>query len=235
MNELKNESTSSPIGNFRWVICALLFFATALNYIDRQILGLLKPVLEQGFNWSERDYSYIVQSFTIAYAIGYMGAGWFYRQGWVKVGYALAVLLWSLAEIAHAFNYYISVEAQIAFLGISATAFGFCSARFVLGLAEGGNFPAAGKAVSHWFPKKERALAVGLFNSGTNIGALAGPVLIIWLAADYGWPVAFLVTGGAGLFWLFFWWPLMLILTSTRELEQQSLPILTKTRLIPRH
>ena len=141
---------------YRWGICALLFFATALNYIDRQILGLLKPMLEQGLGWSERDFSYIVMAFTVAYAIGYSGAGWFIDRVGVKIGYALAVLLWSLAEIAHALNWYIPVEAKIGFLAMSATAFGFCSARFVLGLAEGGNFPAAAKAVSEWFPKKER-------------------------------------------------------------------------------
>ncbi len=173
-NEQVHRGTSA-IGRYRWVICALLFFATALNYIDRQILGLLKPVLEQDLGWTERDFAKIVMAFTIAYAIGYTGAGWFIDKVGVKLGYALAVLLWSLAEMGHALNWYIPVEAEIAMLGISATAFGFCVARFVLGLAEGGNFPAAGKAVSEWFPKKERALAVGIFNSGTNIGAIAAP------------------------------------------------------------
>ena len=204
----QRQNGQEPIGKIRWGICALLFFATALNYIDRQILGLLKPVLEQGLNWSERDFGYIVMAFTVAYAIGYSGAGWFIDKVGVKIGYALAVLLWSLAEIAHAFNWYIPVEAKIGLLGVSATTFGFCSARFVLGIAEGGNFPAAAKAVSEWFPKKERALAVGIFNSGTNIGAIAAPLLILWLAADFGWPVAFVVTGAAGLFWLIFWLPL---------------------------
>jgi ACS family hexuronate transporter-like MFS transporter len=207
-NEQVREGISSSIGRYRWVICALLFFATALNYIDRQILGLLKPMLEKGLNWSEHDYSKIVMAFTIAYAIGYTSAGWFIDKVGVKLGYALAVLLWSLAEIAHALNWYVPVEAKILFLAMPATVFGFCAARFVLGLAEGGNFPAAAKTVSEWFPKKERALAVGLFNSGTNIGALAAPLLILWLATDYSWPIAFVVTGAVGLFWLLFWLPL---------------------------
>jgi MFS transporter, ACS family, hexuronate transporter len=198
----------SSVGWFRWGICALLFFATALNYIDRQILGILKPALEKGLNWSENDFGNIVIAFTIAYAIGYSGAGWFIDRVGVKLGYALAVLLWSVAEIAHALNWYIPAEAKILFLAMPATAFGFCAARFVLGLAEGGNFPAAAKTVSEWFPKKERALAVGIFNSGTNIGALAAPLLILWLASDYSWPIAFVATGSLGLFWLFFWWPL---------------------------
>jgi ACS family hexuronate transporter-like MFS transporter len=208
-NERVREGTSvSSIGRYRWGICALLFFATALNYIDRQILGLLKPMLEKGLSWSEKDFANIVIAFTIAYAIGYTSAGWFIDKVGVKVGYALAVLLWSLAEIGHALNWYIPVEARIGMLAMSATAFGFCIARFVLGIAEGGNFPAAAKAVSEWFPKKERALAVGIFNSGTNIGALAAPLLILWLATDYSWPIAFVATGAIGLFWLLFWLPL---------------------------
>jgi ACS family hexuronate transporter-like MFS transporter len=205
MNELKNTSST---GWFRWGICALLFFATALNYIDRQILGLLKPALEKGLNWSESDYGNIVIAFTVAYAIGYSGAGWFIDRVGVKMGYALAVLLWSLAEMAHALNWYVPTDAKVWLVAMPAAVFGFCSARFILGLAEGGNFPAAAKAVSEWFPKKERALAVGIFNSGTNIGALAAPLLILWLATDFSWPIAFVATGAAGLFWLLFWWPL---------------------------
>jgi MFS transporter, ACS family, hexuronate transporter len=206
-NRVSGETPVLSVGWFRWTICALLFFATALNYIDRQIIGILKPELAKNLGWSENDYSNIVIAFTIAYAIGYSGAGWFIDRVGVKLGYALAVLLWSLAEIAHALNWYVPTEARILFLAMPATAFGFCAARFVLGLAEGGNFPAAAKAVSEWFPKKERALAVGIFNSGTNIGALAAPVLIIWLATGYSWPIAFLVTGSLGLLWLVVWLP----------------------------
>ena len=199
---------SGSVGRYRWIICALLFAAVALNYIDRQILGLLKPVLEEGLNWSEGDYGKIVIAFTIAYAIGYSGAGWFIDKVGVKIGYTLAVILWSLAEVAHAFNWYIPVEARIGILGMSATVFGFCVARFVLGVAEGGNFPAVNKTISEWFPKKERALAFGIANSGTNIGAIAAPIIIIWLATGFSWPVAFIVTGVLGLFWAFFWLPI---------------------------
>jgi MFS transporter, ACS family, hexuronate transporter len=199
---------SKSVGWFRWGICALLFFATALNYVDRQILGILKPALEKGLNWSEKDFANIVIAFTIAYAIGYSGAGWFIDRVGVKLGYTLAVLLWSLAEVAHALNWYIPPEAKIWLIAMPATAFGFCAARFVLGIAEGGNFPAVNKTVSEWFPKKERAFAFGICNSGTNIGAIASPLLILWLAADYNWPMAFVVTGALGLFWLVFWLPI---------------------------
>ncbi|MBN2020203.1 MAG: MFS transporter [Sedimentisphaerales bacterium] len=207
MNELKNESTTSKIGKFRWIICGLLFIATALNYIDRQILGILKPALEKGLNWSEGDYASIVTAFTVAYAIGYTGAGWFIDRVGVKRGYALAVFFWCVAEMAHALNWFIPIDARVNLIiwAMPATVLGFCVARFALGLAEGGNFPAAGKTVSEWFPKKERALAVGIFNSGTNIGALAAPLLILWLATDFSWPIAFIVTPIVGFIWVVIW------------------------------
>jgi MFS transporter, ACS family, hexuronate transporter len=205
---IDKEASSASIGKFRWVICGLLFYATALNYIDRQILGLLKPILEKGLNWGEKDYGYIVIAFTIAYAIGYTSAGWFIDRIGVRVGYAIAVLLWSLAELAHALNWYIPVDAKIQIFreAVPATVVGFCAGRFVLGLAEGGNFPAAAKSVSEWFPKKERALAVGIFNSGTNIGALAAPLILLWLATGIGWPVAFTVTPALAFIWIILWW-----------------------------
>jgi ACS family hexuronate transporter-like MFS transporter len=182
--------------------------AIALNYIDRQILGLLKPMLEKGLNWSEEDYGYIVIAFTIAYGISYAGAGWFIDRVGVKLGFTLAVVLWSLAEMAHALNWYISPIAKIGLLTMSATAFGFCIARAVLGIAEGGSYPALNKTISEWFPKKERAFAFGIANSGTAIGAIAAPLLILWLATDYSWPIAFVVTGAMGLFWAVLWLPL---------------------------
>ncbi|MGA2070317.1 MAG: MFS transporter [Sedimentisphaerales bacterium] len=205
---IDREASSNLIGRFRWVICGLLFFATALNYIDRQILGLLKPALEKGLNWGENDYGDIVIAFTIAYAIGYSWAGWFIDRVGVRLGYALAVLLWSLAELAHALIWFIPVDSRVQLwvTAMPATVLGFCAARFVLGLAEGGNFPAAAKSVSEWFPKRERALAVGIFNSGTNIGALAAPLLILWLATDFSWPLAFLVTPTLAFIWIVLWW-----------------------------
>jgi ACS family hexuronate transporter-like MFS transporter len=204
----KVTTASSTVGHFRWIICALLFAAIALNYIDRQILGLLKPMLEKSLNWTEEDFGYIVIAFTIAYGISYAGAGWFMDRVGVKLGFVLAVVLWSLAEAAHALNWYIPVELKIGLLGMSATAFGFCVARAVLGMAEGGSFPAVNKTISEWFPKRERAFAFGIANSGTAIGSIAAPLLILWLATDFSWPIAFIVTGGMGLFWAFFWLPL---------------------------
>lgn len=205
-NQVSTKTES--IGWLRWIICGLLFYATALNYIDRQILGLLKSTLETNLKWNESDYGHIVMAFTVAYAIGYVWAGWFIDRVGVRLGYVLAVLLWSLAELAHTLNWFIPVEArfEIFRLAMPMTVLGFCAARFVLGIAEGGNFPAAAKSVSEWFPKKERALAVGIFNSGTNIGALAAPVIILWLAADYGWPIAFIVTPILAFIWLILWW-----------------------------
>jgi ACS family hexuronate transporter-like MFS transporter len=206
-NLIGRQTSSVSVGWFRWVICALLFFATTLNYIDRAVIGILKPELSEHLKWSEIDYANIVIAFNIAYAIGYSLAGWFMDRVGVKKGFAIAVLLWSLAEIAHAFNWYISPDAKIWLLTMPATAFGFCAARFVLGVAEGGNFPASAKTVSIWFPKKERALATGIFNSGSNVGALAAPLLIAWLAVGFNWPMAFIVTGAIGLVWLIFWLP----------------------------
>jgi MFS transporter, ACS family, hexuronate transporter len=175
---------------FRWVICGLLFLATTINYIDRQIIGVLKPTLCQDLGWHETDYANVVFWFQAAYAIGYAVGGRTMDWVGVKIGYACAVFLWSLAAMAHA--------------GMRSVA-GFSAARFGLGLAEGGNFPAAIKTVSEWFPKKERALATGIFNAGSNVGALITPIVVPWLTVRYGWPAAFLATGSLGLLWLALW------------------------------
>jgi ACS family hexuronate transporter-like MFS transporter len=207
-NRIPEGTSVSSVGWFRWVICALLFFAIALNYIDRQILGLLKPLLEKSLKWNEEDFGNIVIAFTAAYAIGYTSAGWFIDRVGVRWGYALAVLLWSLAELAHTLNWFIPVDAKVRFwlTVMPATVFGFCAARFVLGLAEGGNYPAVNKTVSEWFPKKERALAFGIANSGTNIGAIAAPLLLLWLATDFSWPMAFIATPTLAFIWIVLWW-----------------------------
>jgi ACS family hexuronate transporter-like MFS transporter len=199
---------TSSTGHFRWIICALLFFAIALNYIDRQILGLLKPVLEKSLNWNEEDFGNIVIAFTAAYAIGYSGAGWFIDRVGVRRGLIIAVFLWSLAELAHTLNWFIPVGAkvQLGLIVMPATVLGFCAARFVLGLAEGGNYPAVNKTISEWFPKKERALAFGIANSGTNIGALAAPLLLLWLATSFSWPIAFIATPTLAAIWIVLWW-----------------------------
>jgi ACS family hexuronate transporter-like MFS transporter len=213
------QTNALSIGWSRWGICALLFFATTLNYIDRQIIGILKPELSKQLGWSEIDYSNIVFAFQIAYAIGYAGAGRLIDRLGVRLGYFLAVLFWSLAAMAHALAGFIPPGATLGdwAASISAgagrwlpvipmTVLGFSAARFALGLAEGGNFPAAVKTVSEWFPKKERALATGVFNAGSNVGALAAPLLVPWLTLAFGWPTAFLATGALGLAWLAAWW-----------------------------
>lgn len=178
-------------GRFRWTICALLFFATTINYIDRQILGILAPTLKSELGWSEIDYGNVVFAFQFAYAIGLLGMGGFMDWIGTRKGFSFAIIFWSLAAMGHA------AAKSVA---------GFSVARFALGLGEAGNFPAAIKTVAEWFPRKERALATGIFNSGSNIGATISPLLVPWLALEYGWRWAFIVTGAIGFVWLFFWW-----------------------------
>lgn len=175
----------------RYGILALLFFGTTINYIDRQVIGLLKPTLEKEFNWTETDYSNIVMAFSAAYAIGLMGFGrWIDKIG-TKLGYSVSVFFWSIAAVAHAF---------------AKSTFGFGLARVGLGVAEAGNFPAAIKSVAEWFPKKERALATGIFNSGANVGAVVAPIMVPAILGAYGWQEAFVITGAVGFIWLIFWW-----------------------------
>jgi ACS family hexuronate transporter-like MFS transporter len=204
-NRIPGETSVPSAGWYRWGICALLFFATTLNYIDRQVIGILKPELANHFGWNEIDYSNIIFAFQIAYALGYAGVGRLIDRMGTKLGYALAVLFWSLAEMAHAFNWYIPAGARAWLLAIPATVLGFSAARFTLGLAEGGNFPAAIKTVSEWFPRKERALSTGIFNAGSNVGVLVAALLVPWLTVAFGWPTAFLVTGALGFVWLVAW------------------------------
>ncbi|HEU4632319.1 MAG TPA: MFS transporter [Gemmatimonadaceae bacterium] len=188
----------SPIGRYRWRIVALLFFATTLNYLDRQVIGILAPDLQRMFAWSDTDYAKIVAAFKIAYAIGLVSMGGILDRIGTRVGYAAGLTLWSLAGMAHA---------------AVGTVFGFSAARFALGIAEAANFPAAVKTVAEWFPKKERALATGIFNSGANIGAIVAPLVVPIIAVRYGWQWAFILTGGIGFVWLAFW------LTSYRRPE----------------
>lgn len=181
----------TTIGKYRWTIVALLFFATTINYLDRQVIGLLKPTLEKQFNWTETDYSNIVIAFQAAYAFSLLAFGGIIDKIGTKLGYTISIIMWSLAAIAHA---------------AAKSTFGFGVARAALGLGEAGNFPAAIKAVAEWFPKKERALATGIFNSGANIGAVAAPIMVPWILGVYGWEMAFIVTGAIGFIWLIFWW-----------------------------
>ncbi len=195
-------------GNYRWIICSLLFFATTINYIDRQVIGLLKPTLEREFHWTEIDYGYIVMAFAAMYALGYVLFGSFIDKVGTKIGYSISVSVWSIAAIGHAF---------------AKSTLGFGIARGALGLAEAGNFPAGVKAVAEWFPKKERALATGIFNSGTSIGAVVAPILVPWILGLYGWKEAFWITGALGFVWLIFWWIFYEVPTKQKRLKQPEL------------
>jgi ACS family hexuronate transporter-like MFS transporter len=199
-------------GSFRWVICALLFFAATINYIDRQVIGILKPTLQAEFGWSEIDYADIVFAFQLAYAVGLLMAGGLMDRLGARRGFVLAIVVWSLAAMAHAeatlFGPFAATVLSAFGLSYSASVAGFIVARFALGLGEAGNFPAAIKVVADWFPKRERAFATGLFNSGTNIGALMTPLIVPWITLTYGWYWAFIATGAIGFAWLLFWVPL---------------------------
>lgn len=204
------------IGCFRWHICALLFFAATINYIDRQVIGILKPTLTEIFGWTdERIYSSIVFSFQLAYAIGFMMAGRVMDTMGVRRGFALAVILWSIAAMAHgAAGLFMSLKLPVlnldaksgfALLTLTGAAAGFALARFALGIGESGNFPASIKTVAEWFPRKERALATGIFNSGTNVGALLTPLIVPWILGHWGWQWAFIFTGLTGFLWVAWW------------------------------
>jgi ACS family hexuronate transporter-like MFS transporter len=178
------------IRNYRWLVVVLLFFATTINYIDRQIIGLLKPLLEKEFNWSETDFAHIIMAFTAAYAAGLLFFGWLIDKIGTKQGYTITVVIWSIAGMFHA---------------LARSAFGFGLARIGLGLGEAGNYPAAMKTVAEWFPKKERALATGLFNAGTSIGVVAALFIVPVILNYYGWQEVFWITGALGFVWLIFW------------------------------
>lgn len=181
---------NKKIGNYRWTICALVFFATTVNYLDRQVISLLKSVLSTELNWDDGDYANIEISFKLFYSFGMIIAGRVVDKLGTKKGYALATGLWSLAAVGHAF---------------ANSAFGFMIARAALGVTEAGNFPAAIKSTAEWFPKKERALATGIFNSGTNIGAIIAPLTVPLIALYWGWQWAFILTGLIGFIWLILW------------------------------
>ena len=184
-----NPAATKP-GRYRWRVCAMLLAATTINYIDRQVLGVLAPFLQQQIGWNEVEYGYIVTAFQAAYAIGLLCAGAVIDRFGTRIGYAIAIGIWSLAAMSHAF---------------AASVIGFALARFALGLGEAGNFPAAIKTVAEWFPRRERALAVGIFNSGSNIGAVVAPLLVPVVAALWGWQAAFLFTGLLSGLWLVVW------------------------------
>ncbi|HEV3139440.1 MAG TPA: MFS transporter [Vicinamibacterales bacterium] len=200
---------ATRIGKFRWTICGLLFLAATINYIDRQVIGILKPTLQAQFGWTEIDYGDIVFAFQLAYAIGYLFAGRVMDLLGIKRGFALALTIWSLAAMAAAavprFGPAAAVLLGTVGLTYSASVAGFIVVRFLLGLGESGNFPAAIKTVAEWFPQRERAFATGLFNAGTNIGAVVTPMTVPFITARFGWSWAFVLTGVLGFAWLVAW------------------------------
>ncbi|MGL6269918.1 MAG: MFS transporter, partial [Chitinophagaceae bacterium] len=202
--------SQSTIGRYRWTICALLFFATTVNYLDRQVLSLLQPMLEDKFGWSNTQYANIVSVFQFTYAISMLFAGRIIDRLGTKKGYAWAIIIWSVGAIIHAFAIPMGegLMSILGWFGIAAmpvSILGFMISRAVLGFGESGNFPAAIKATAEYFPKKERSFATGIFNSGANVGAVLAPLTVPWIGEHWGWEAAFLIIGGIGFFWLFFW------------------------------
>ncbi|HEX3598948.1 MAG TPA: MFS transporter [Lacipirellulaceae bacterium] len=204
-----HDSLQHRVGSYRWIICALLFFATTINYTDRAVLGVLEPELRNTIGWDGTQYGLINAAFMIAYAFGSLGAGWMMDAIGVRLGFSISLVVWSLTAAAHALAHNTSQ---------------FALARFALGLGESGNFPASIKTVTDWFPKKERALATGIFNAGSNMGAIMAPAVVPLLALYWGWHAAFIATGVTGLIWVLFWWPLY------RQPEQH--PSVTPSELV---
>lgn len=194
--------------NYRWIIVALLFFATAINYIDRQVIGLLKPILEKEFRWTETDYAKIVMAFTAAYAVGLLLIGKFIDVVGTRLGYTLTIIFWSVAGMFHAAARSVS---------------GFVWARIALGIGEAGNFPAAMKAVSEWFPKSERGLATGIFNAGTSVGVVFALLIVPMVLQRYHWQEVFIITGALGFVWLVFWLIFFQVPAKQKRLSAQEL------------
>ena len=198
------------VGRYRWVVCMLLFFATTINYLDRQVLSLLQPYLADKFNWSNTDYANITAVFQVMYAVSMLFAGRIIDRLGTKTGYAVAIIVWSLAAIVHIYaipmgQALVSILGIVGITGFSVSVLGFMAARALLGIGEAGNFPAAIKAAAEYFPKQERSFATGIFNSGTTIGAILAPLTVPLIRIAWGWEAAFVVMGLLGFVWLFFW------------------------------
>jgi len=203
-----NGKNQPRIGKYRWIILSLVFFATTINYLDRQVISLLKDdYLQPVFGWTESDYGLVVGVFQLSYAVGMLCVGRFVDKIGTKLGYAISLTVWSLAAIGHAF---------------ARRTIDFAVARGLLGVSEAGNFPAAVKSVAEWFPKKERALATGIFNSGTNIGAILAPLTVPLMAVSWGWQWAFIVTGAIGFIWLIFWMLIYEIPSNQKRLSKEE-------------
>jgi ACS family hexuronate transporter-like MFS transporter len=201
---------NEKIGKYRWTICSLLFFATTVNYLDRQVLSLLAPDLSKQFGWTNSDYANITSVFQFVYAISMLFAGRFIDKLGTKWGFIWAIIIWSLGAIMHAYSVNIGqgVSNLFVWIGLGAVPIsiaGFMISRAILGIGEAGNFPAAIKATAEYFPKNERSFATGIFNSGTNVGAILAPITVPWIAMHWGWESAFLIIGGVGFFWIIFW------------------------------
>jgi len=196
------------IPKYRYVVLTLVFFATTINYLDRQVISLLKPILEKEFSWTESDYSWIVIAFQASYALGLLGFGRLIDKIGTKKGYAFSLTFWSTAAVAHIF---------------ACGTVSFAVVRSFLGISEAGNFPAAVKTVAEWFPKKDRALATGIFNSGTNVGAIVAPIVVPLIAVFWGWRMAFAITGGIGFFWLIFWFILYESPSKSQRVSKEEL------------
>ena len=191
--EIQDQTVAAKTGNFRWTVCSLLFIATTINYVDRQILSLVKPILDVELGWSNEEFGIVNAVFQGAYGFGLLFFGWFVDRYGAKVGYAVSIVAWSFAAMGHS---------------VVSTVTGFMIARASLGVSEGGNFPSAIKATAQWFPKRERAYATSIFNAGTNVGAIVAPAIVPWIAYTWGWEMAFIIAGVAGLLWLLLWIPL---------------------------
>ncbi len=205
--------SAGKVKNYRWFIVSLLFFATTINYLDRQIIGLLKPILEKEFSWTETDFAHIVMSFTAAYAIGLISVGWLIDRIGTKIGYAVTVVFWSIAGMLHAF---------------ARNTLGFCMARIGLGLGEAGNYPAAMKTVAEWFPNRERALATGIFNMGTSVGVVVALLIVPLILNYYGWQEVFLITGALGFIWLICWWRFYTVPAAQKRLTKEEYELITE-------
>ena len=204
-------ATNTTIGKYRWTICGLLFFATTVNYLDRQVLSLLAPRLSEEFGWSNSDYANITAVFQFVYALSMIFAGRIIDKLGTKKGFTLAITVWSLGAIMHAYSLPIGTafSTLMVWVGLGAVPIsiaGFMISRAVLGFGESGNFPAAIKAVAEYFPKKERSLATGIFNSGSNVGAILAPLTVPVIAEFYGWEFAFILIGAIGFLWIIFWY-----------------------------
>ncbi|MGN6402794.1 MAG: MFS transporter [Flavisolibacter sp.] len=202
--------TVKAIGKYRWTICTLLFFATTVNYLDRQVLSLLAPSLSKEFGWTNTDYANITAAFQFIYAISMLFAGRFIDKLGTKAGFALAIIVWSLGAVLHAYSIPVGTAFShvLGWIGLAAvpvSVLGFMISRAVLAVGESGNFPAAIKATAEYFPKKERSFATGIFNSGSNVGAILAPLTVPWIALNWGWQSAFLIIGIIGFLWLLFW------------------------------